>query len=51
MVASELAYNIERRMHQGPFSAALVSMYVPEPGARAYSQTLFTSVRLWTECK
>jgi hypothetical protein len=30
MVASELVDDIERRMHKGPFSAALVSMYVSQ---------------------
>ncbi len=51
MVASELASDIERRMHKGPFSAVLVFMHVTESGARGYSQTLFTSVQLWAECK
>ena len=51
MVANELANGIERRMHKGPFSAVLVFMHVTESGARGYSQTLFTSVRLWAECK
>jgi hypothetical protein len=44
MVASELANDIERRMHKGPFRAVLVFMHVTESGARGYSQTLFTSV-------
>lgn len=51
MVASELANDIERRIHKGPSGAVLVFMQVTESGAKGYSQTLFTSVRLWAECK
>lgn len=51
MAASELANDIERRMHKEPFSAVLVFMHVTESGARGYAQTLLTSVRLWAERK